>query len=183
MNDAWKELQDKLEQATARGELHEAELDPETASLHETWIALERLLESAVPQERPLSIPCPTSLQRQPRRWLLGSVAVVAASLLIGAVAIWIWQSGSDDGRPGPGPQQITEGSHQHPAQLPQGGLPTKPPADELKWDDGIDDQLAEMGQQVILASEDWTSQAVASAVIQREFEQVKKGLTEENPY
>ena len=52
MNDETEKLQEMLERATAPGPQLSAGLDPETASLRATWLALGRLLEDVQPSAR-----------------------------------------------------------------------------------------------------------------------------------
>lgn len=81
-------LQKMLEEATAPGSDFSADLDAETSSLREAWLALGRTLAAAEaaagpPREFPQLVPAPTG-----RSWSKVALFALAASLLILASAI-----------------------------------------------------------------------------------------------
>lgn len=191
MNEEMKKLQRQLERATARGVDGESELDPQTARLRDAWTALGRLLEAATADAPSLD----RWAQRppfRPRRWLVPATAALAASLLVAALAAWMWRAGNMPEKPGTAPpaatfatvksparQQTAETVAQRSAQVQNPRQPE--PADAPAWDDALDERLAQVGQQVVRFQQDWTSQVAARAVLQYELDQVRADLTENN--
>ena len=184
MNDPLKKLEQQLERATARGRCDDGELDPETAQLREAWTALDRLLTAVEPDSQSAlgrwSRP-PTSRPR--RRFLLPAVAL-AASLVVGAAATWMWWGAglpggdapqtarSDAGRAAPEPTVVTKAPANAVAPAASAHDPNP------KWDDPLDEQLARLGQEVIRVEQDWGSQAVAHAVNQYQWDQARQDLS-----
>lgn len=188
MSDKSPELMRKMEQATARAGAPQSELDAETAQLRDAWTALGRLLETAAPLQGP---PFGRWSRRPPSRrryWLLTVAVALAASLLVGAVATWMWRAAGSSGRSGTTPQtaqsdvkvalpqKVVKTPVRRPIQAPS-QQQAAPSESEPKWDDSLDEQLAQVGRQVISVQQDWTSHAVARAVIQYELEQVQEDL------
>ncbi len=85
MNDESKRLQEILERATASGDQMPADLDAETSSLREGWLALGKLLEDAQVASGQSLDRWQVTLRPAPQRWRLAVVAAVAASLLVAA--------------------------------------------------------------------------------------------------
>jgi len=181
MNDAMKALERQLELATAREGGREAELDPETARLRDAWTQFGRLLETALPPQEPGFEARPARPASRSRRRLVTAVVAVAASLLVGVAATWMWWAARPVGQPVASSQQAVESIAEAPAQGPAaqpGGLAS---ASGPQWDDSFDEQLAQLGQQMIRVEQDWASQAVASAVMQYQLEQVRQDVTGNN--
>ena len=77
MNDETRKLEEMLERATAPGDQMPGDLDAETSSLREGWLALSKLLEDAqVGSEQPLNR-WQVTLRPSPRRWRLAVAVVV----------------------------------------------------------------------------------------------------------
>jgi hypothetical protein len=148
MNDKRTGLEQMLEQATSPGDAPERDLGPEAESLREAWLAFGQLLEAAEPRD---TVPL---LQRSSaredgravahagRRYSIIATAL-AASLLIGLSAYWMWS-----------------GAEKPSGVVPLGGnvaatknvKPATPTAGDLGWDDSLDQQIADAGQGVALA-------------------------------
>jgi hypothetical protein len=175
MKNESEELQRHLEQATSRGPIPGPELDSETAQLRDAWNALGRLLEAASDSQRPSfeswTMPPPARTNRRALSWAIA----MAASLLVCAVALWAWYGG----QPAVAPQSLAEVDAQGGVQAPSPSRDVS--ADELKWDDSLDEQLVEAQQRVIRVRQDWGSQLVAMAVVDYQWEQVRQDV-EGNP-
>ena len=149
MNDKPTGLEQTLDQATAASDAPQRNLEPEAQSLREAWLEFGRLLEA---------VQSPAALERfvpppAPRRWPLAVAAALAASLLVGAGAYWMWSGGGASGvaLPTGGNVAVTEGAK--PSAVAR--TPAASAADGLQWDDSLDQQIAEAGQGVALAQSD----------------------------
>ena len=145
MSNEMKNLQRQLEEATAAADAVDASLDAETASLRESWLAFGELLDTAGgPTPQPLEMPQLPRRVVGPRRWLALSAAL-AASLLI-AITLVINAMR---------PEQIAKPKFD---VTPKVDLPSRPElvADELQWDDTLDEQIAQAGQHLVRAQRDW---------------------------
>jgi hypothetical protein len=110
-----------LERATAPGDDMPADLDAETSSLREGWLALGKLLEDAhSASEKPLDN-WQVAPRRMERRWSLVPVIAVAAMLLIAVSLAIIYGllNGTKPGQP-------------NAPQLTQDDRPTKAPSPSL---------------------------------------------------
>ncbi len=177
MNDPFSGLEQTLERATAASDAPQSDLEPDTQSLREAWFEFGRLLEAAQPSAPPLERwqPPPAS-----RRWSPAVVAAVAASLLIlvgvcGAGIYWTWGGGGTSSGILALSGNVASNQHVKPAASAVPHLPsqTKQPAkqlaksnnlpnnssnnssNDLQWDDSLDRQIAETGQDVALAQSD----------------------------
>lgn len=176
MKDEHERLHTQLERATSRNAVPESELDGETAQLRDAWNALGRLLEATSAMQEPSFdqwIPPPSSSPRR-RRFMPVAVAL-AASLLVCAGAVWMWQA-DRAGQPNvASPQTVVasvSNTTQGVASFSEAGA-----ASELKWDDSFDEQLVQAQQQMIRVRQDWGSQLVAMAVVGYQWEQVRQDV------
>jgi len=190
VNDETKRLREILERATALGDEVPEDLDAETASLREGWLAFGRLLTEAQPTagepwENWKVTPRPTQ-----RRRFLGLAIAVAASLLIaaGLTMAYRLRDGSSGVQPNPptiaqddlAPAGIVEktpdASPQPEAEVRQ-NLQIAAVPDELEWDDSLDEQITAVAQATALAREGWYAQAGNVSAIERGLDEIKKDI------
>ena len=153
MSDELEKLQRQLEEATAANDIANddiandaanASLDAETASLRETWLAFGELLDTAnPPSDEPIELP-QVSRRKSSARWL-AAAAMLAASLLVAVTLVWISTE----------PNQIAKPDKKETPQVEQPKA-IAVVADELLWDDTIDEQLAQAGQNIVQVQQDW---------------------------
>lgn len=132
MSNEPKDLERRLEQATAPADAPDVPLDAETASLREAWLAFGQVLEAAQPApDEPLPLRIPV-VRRDSRGhwWLAGSLAL-AASLLVMATAAWsLFFSGGLPGRTS-SPAGVAQSEPSHVEQLEgiavESGMPAAP--------------------------------------------------------
>ena len=149
MSDELRELQRRLEQATAAEVPPDAELDAETRELRDGWLALGQLLETAHPDgETPIELP-PMPRRSPGRRWKLAAVAALAASLVVVATLAWML---SESGQRQKGRIASPEVKQPAPAVAQNEGE-----LQQFDWDDTLDDHIATAGREVVLCiQEDW---------------------------
>jgi hypothetical protein len=197
MSENVNKLQRLLEQATAAEGASGTDLDPEAASLREAWLDFGRLLEAAQPAacELPLllgdgqqthSSPLPLG-ERQgvramprrasARRWLFSAAALVAASLLIGILTTWMPQTMDRPESPAPATQQTTAINPPDAVLVQQKHQATKS-GSESKWDDSLDEQLAQVGQQVAYAQQHAYGGSDTYELLRYGIEQMQQELT-----
>jgi hypothetical protein len=165
MNDKRTGLEQMLKQATAPGDTPADDLGPEAQSLREAWLAFGQLLEAAEPRDSDSLLPrsdgvplLQRSSARQDGRAVLGSrqavahrgrniglLVALAASLLIGLSVYWLWGGAERPGGVVPAGGNMATGTTNRAA----------PAAGELRWDDSLDQQIAQAGQGVALARSD----------------------------
>jgi hypothetical protein len=161
MNDKPTGLEQMLEQATAPSDSPDRDnvlltlrvrngRHAERDEYREAWLAFGQLLEAAQPAPAPLgTVPIFVSAKMglsplaPSRRWPLAVAAALAASLLVGLSAYWLW-SGADR----PGGAQSTGLNMAATKDV----KPAAPTAGDLRWDDSLDQQIADAGQGVALA-------------------------------
>ena len=149
MKDELEKTQQLLEQATAAGDAPPDGLDPEAAHLREAWLLFGEMLESAQPPTTP-SIERWKSTPVRRRQWCWTAAGVLAASLLIAAVTTWMLCDTSGRTRPGIMPSQTA--STDHPNAAPTHG---RAEVNGLQWDDSLDEQFAQVSQQMAYARND----------------------------
>ena len=168
MSDELEKLRRQMEQATAPEVPPDAGLDAETESLRRTWLALGQLLEASQPAaDRPLELrPMPRRTGHLGRK--LAAAATLAASLALGVVVAWaLIERAQTDGPASPArkvaspesPQEAELPTDTGPSPVQEQPLPQTVDRDEtirLAWDDSLDDRIAEMGQEVARAQQDW---------------------------
>jgi hypothetical protein len=198
MTDELRQLEQRLEQATAQCSRSEAPLEPETAALREGWLAFGELLEAAqeVSQQRLPSPPAPTTSWCPPQagegssaasvlpqagvrsRWLPITMVALAASVLIALVVAWHVGSMKPIAIP-----SVPEIAKSHPAPPAPAGKQTPIAAVEVEiaWDDSLDQKIEQTGWEVAQVQQDWLAAAAPSGLVQYQLEQVKKDI-EDSP-
>ena len=165
MSDELSKLQRQLEQATAAECPPDAPLDAETASLREGWLALGQLLEAAQPAlDEPLELP-QLPRRRAPARWKLVGIAVLAASLLVGATLAWSLMRARQPGGLSPPPDELASPNVKQ---------------DELHWDDSLDEEIALAGQQLVRIQQDWYYLDDPFGPVQHGLEQVAEDIEDD---
>ena len=142
MNDETRELQHRLERATAAECLPQESLEPETASLREGWLALGQLIETAQPAlDRPL--PLRRAGPKKTLRWR--KAVAMAASLAIGVALAWglTAKYAADPTQPA---REMAAASGVSEKNV----IAQVDPIAELEWDDSLDDQIAMVGWEII---------------------------------
>ena len=166
MNDETKNLQRQLEEATAAADAVDASLDAETASLRESWLAFGELLDTAAePTVEPPEMPRLPRRAVVPRRWLVVSAALVA-SLLI-AISLIISAMG---------PEQTAKPEIDAP---PQVDPPSRAElvADELQWDDTLDEQIALAGWRMVHVQGDCYQLDGSFSILRDGIEQMEEDM------
>ena len=182
MNDINK-LQRRLEQATAPEGASQDNLEPETRSMREAWLDFGRLLEAGQPSEE-ISLdrwrmPRPSRVRRR----LLTSGALVAASLLIGVAMTWmLYDANPLDGIVSPAVEK-TAAINPDRATLIHQEEQTSLQANGLEWDDSLDEQIAQVGWDMIYARQDVYGSYDGGGSIQYGIEQMQLELEESNVY
>jgi hypothetical protein len=193
-----KRLQRLLEQVTAAVDAPASDLDPHAQSLREAWLGFGHLLEAAksAAYDVPLPLgewlnlsPLPlgegqrvrvgqrvTALprRRRARRWLLSAAALVAASLLIAVVATWTPWTTEQTPSPSPVAPQTAAIKAPGATLVQQQGQTVRTPA-EPQWDDSLDEQIAQVGQQLTSAQESQLSGTDEFALVQDRIEQFRQ--------
>jgi hypothetical protein len=192
-------LQWALEQVTTVGIASENDLGSEAQSLREAWLDLGRLLEAAQPKQtvspflhadettyyapiletgeelKSLSVP----RSARAHRWLLSSAALMAASLLIGILTTWNFWEADPSERVSPVATQTAAIKTSEPTLISQEHL-TASASDDPQWDDSLDEQIAQVGWQMLYARQDvYATTGVGS--VQYGIEQMQKDLDEGN--
>jgi hypothetical protein len=164
MSDEPEKLQRQLEEATAADDIANAaanaSLDADAASLRETWLAFGELLDTAnPPSDEPIELP-QVSRRKSSARWL-AAAAMLAASLLVAVTLVWISSE----------PNQIAKPDEKKTPQVEQPKA-VAVVANELQWDDTIDEQLAQAGQNIVQVQQDWYQ-------LSEPFSSLQDGLSE----
>ncbi len=175
MNHDLDKLQRMLEQATAGKEAAGDRLDPETASLREAWLNFGELLQVQSPEQAsplPLGEGPGVRVARRVRRHnkRLATAALLAASLLIAAATMWLNRSTNEPAQAAPHGTAST-GKTEAPHKTTQ-------VAAEPQWDDAaLDEQIAQVGQNIIDAQRDQYTAADPFSSLRYGIEQVQKDL------
>lgn len=143
MNAESQRLLQQLEQATAAGNVPLPEMDAETAALRQGWLRLTQLLEAAAADEDPKVILArPPFSPTSPRRKSL-AIAALAASALLLVVAGWMSRN---ELAPRGAVEQVAQDQPLVPPRerAAHGKSPGPQTADELAWDDTLDERLAQ---------------------------------------
>ena len=193
MNDEQQRLRKMLERATAPGHEMPADLDAETSSLREGWLALGKLLDDAQLAAGQSSRPWQVTLRPAPRRWPLAVAVVIAASLLLaaGLTLAYRLRDGSDAVQPSA--PSLAQDDHsaakphvdapgavaQTPTPDPRSPITDhrSPITDQLAWDDSLDDELTVVAQAAALVRDDWYARAGGVSAIERGLDQIKKDI------
>lgn len=172
MNDEMNKMQRLLEEVTAAGNAPSEAPDPEIASLREAWLAFGQLLEgvepasdiSALPQagqgqgERDRPMPRPA----QTWRWLLPTTGLLAASLLVAVAMAWMLRDGGLQEAAAPAPVQTASNT-------------ARSQSGSVEWDDSFDEQVAQLGQQVIAVRENQHFRVDDFALMEYRIEQFRQ--------
>jgi hypothetical protein len=186
MTDDPKELERRLTQATARHDLAEDSLDPETTALRAGWLAFEELLEAAQPQAnrplpRPLVLPA-----RSKKDWFAVTIAVLAVSLLIAATVTWSMRGVKPGTVPtvkpfelahnGAKPSDTNDGLK---TQLPHATAQPTPTisGNAASWDDSLDQEISAAAQAVAAVQQDWNAQAGSLLAIEYQLQQLRQDM------
>jgi hypothetical protein len=186
MTDDLRELECRLEQATARHSPAEEALEPETAALRAGWLALGELLEAAQPQADPPLLPLPQPAV--PRRSLPAvTIAVLAASLLVAVTIAWSARGPQSTAMrlqsPSPRASHLADSgvtlSSSAAQQTPKTTTTqTLPAANELAtWDDSLDQQISAVATALASVQEDWHAPLGGSSAIEYQLQQIKKDI------
>jgi len=187
---------------------HAASVDAETASLREGWLALGQLLEAAQPMsdastlERRLPLPQASLPQAAPSkaspRWKASIAAAMAASLVIGATLAWNFLAKRSE-IPSRTTQDVavedTDDETSQPATIAAENavaavtavetpiaehIAKEETADELQWDDSLDDQLALVSQEIMQLEGDWDSLDDAFTPVWEGIDQVEQDIEQD---
>lgn len=165
------------------------QLDPETATLREAWLALGEILEAAQPRQ-PVEIrhrretprhcngeAVQGAASRKQLRWSrLLAGAALAASLLVVATVIWAIGGGNRQTDPGQSPQQMAAKSHRNPPSQ-KTIAKSVPPADVPQWDDSFDEQFAQLSWQMLCVQESQVFRTDAFGQAQYRLEQLRETI------
>ena len=181
MSDELSKLERQLWQATAPDAATDAPLDDETALLREGWLAFGQLLEDARPSSDE-----PFELRPMPRR---GSFArrklvlavAVAASLLVAATLAWQLGGSWLPVGPLPATEQIARPNTEQPNSERRAPVVEEPQtelaADELKWDDSLDEQIVSIGREVVRVQQDWNGLGNAFSTVDYGLGQIEQDM------
>ena len=163
MNDELSRLQRQMEEATAADCGPDCPHDTETASLRQGWLAFGELLEAAQPMaDEPLQLrPMPRRTARSRR--LAAGIAAVAASVVVAVTLAWSLL----------GPKQPADPSTPAGGAVASGAAQT----DELDWDDSLDQQIVQAGQQMVRIQQDWYRPDDAFGSVHDGLEQMEKDI------
>jgi hypothetical protein len=138
-------LQAMLEQATGPDDASANTSDPQAERLRETWLAFGQLLEAAQPATDVSLLPLgeEQGMRAEPRLvrphlWCVTGAAALAASLLIGLATVWMLNGANRQSHIGADAQQTASNQPQ-----------SNTPAASTAWDDPLDQQIAELSQQL----------------------------------
>ncbi len=175
-----------LEEATAAGDKPSDLLDPETASLREAWLAFGEMLEAAQPPrsasplplgEGPRARAAPSRRRRYRPRLLVAGL--LAASLLIAVAAIWMRSAVDRQDNPVAPPKQIASTKHHKHQVAPSQTSRAKSvsTADEPQWDDSLDEQLEQVGWQMLCVQENQAFRTDVFGQAQYRLEQFRETI------
>jgi hypothetical protein len=192
MSEDINKLRQMLERATAVEDASVGELDQETVALREAWLSFGQLLEAAGPRDG-AAVELPQQLAYElsqykdiafakavPRRarpysWSLSVGVLVAASLLMGFFLTTWAPRGVDEPRNASPDGMQTAAIKADDRALVQQKQPATV-ADELRWDDTLDEQIDQVGQQVLYAEQ---RPGDAVAMLEYNIEQMQQELDE----
>jgi hypothetical protein len=172
-----------LEEATAGDDRPAEQLDAETASLREAWLAFGEMLEAAQPpafiSPLPLGVgpgvrAAPSRIRRY--RWRLLAAGLLAASLLIAAATIWMLSSANRQNNPAGEPKQMAK-TNQQGVPSPRVNAKGGSTADVLKWDDSLDEQFEQLGWQMLCIQENQAFRTDAFGQAQYRLEQLRETI------
>ncbi len=158
MNTDNEKLLRQLEQATAADLDSDAILDEETRMLRDSWMAMGDLLDSQQPST---PLPMPKEIATPPKQshvlWW-----AIAASLMLAASALWIYNQTNPTNQRGAPSTQIAQDSPdtpQDPNPEPQDSIDTSLESstnDLLAWDDSLDEDISSFSTAVTDLERNW---------------------------
>jgi len=176
VSDELEKLQRRLEEATAADCPRHAPLDADTASLREAWLAFGQLLEAAQPVlHQPPKLPQIPRRAAGIKRPTLG-IAALAASLVVGVTVVWMLLGTGHSGDSSAGPGAVASLDTQQPALAKEKPQPA-PAAAELRWNDSLDEQLVQVGEEIVRLQQDWYHLDDAFVPVYQGLEQVEKDI------
>jgi len=190
VNDETERLKERLECATAPGQEVPEDLDAETASLREGWLAFGKLLTETQPTVGEPWQNWKVAPRPVQRRRFLGFAIAVAALLLIAAGLTMVYRLGDGSNGVLPNPptiardnrvpagtvEEVPTASPQPEAEIRQ-DLQVAAALDELEWDDSLDEQITAVAQATALASVDWYAPTGNLSAIERGLDEIKKDI------
>ncbi|MBN1911554.1 MAG: hypothetical protein JW818_17565 [Pirellulales bacterium] len=197
MNDEMKQIETRLEQATAPGNHIDPGLDASTAVMRETWLALGRLLESTQSEATEANVPHCENRNRhwrdasatQQRAWM-GWALAAAVVLLVGATVLWGLMQGDSGPRPGgPGQGKVATVPKDPPSKAPgvlQSPVPAAPAANaaltksELEWDDSLDDEIRTAGLALLATEQGWNDPARPVNLVYEQLQRIEKDCSQD---
>jgi hypothetical protein len=182
-------MQRSLERATATGDAPaDADvltdvLDPETASLREAWLAFGQMLETGAPQTFNSPLPLgerPDVRAARPNtrshRLLLPRAALLAASILVVVAAAWIVGNALRQGATVAVPEKaVAVNNRAVPSQRVHAKTPAA--ADEPQWDDSLDEQLAQVGWQMLCIRQNQLFRTDAFGIVEYRLDQLSQAI------
>jgi hypothetical protein len=183
MKDKIEEMQRVLEKATDAGSAPADALDPEIASLRDAWLAFGQMLEAApapvftspLPLGEGPGVRAALSYAR-PRWPRLLAAGLLAASLLIGVVTVWMLHAANRQENPTAAPEQMAS-ANQKTAPSTQAHTQKVSSTDEPQWDDSLDEQFARVGWQMLCVQQNQYFRTDAFGIVQYQLEQLSKAI------
>jgi hypothetical protein len=196
MKDDSEEMQRMLEKATNGGSAPPDELDAETASLREAWLAFGQMLETASPpaMELPLGLEggttyspySPLSLREGPevrgtpshawRHWRLPAAALLAASLLVAVATAWMLYNVNQQADSKAPPEKIAS-TNGDVVPLKQSRTHAPAKADEPQWDDALDERFAQVGWQMLCVQHNQYFRTDAFGIVEYQLQQFSQAI------
>ena len=178
MNDELRQLERRLEQATARRLPDGTTLDSETAALREGWLAMAQLLEAADAASAEMAPVRPLPPAGSRRTWMAAAAAAIAASLLVGGALAWKLSSGGNS------VEQVAKdrapSQQPEPLRAPEKDLTAFPMAlPDTSSDESLDEGIARAYQELIRIEQDWHRLGSASAPLANKLEQIGQELSQ----
>jgi hypothetical protein len=170
-----------LEEATAIGDRPTEQLDAETASLREAWLAFGEMLEAAqspayvspiLPEERPGLMAAPRHGRRRWQRLL--AAGLLAASLLVAAATIWTVSGPERQEKRAGAPTQTVKTTN-HGAPTPKRRAESTSTANVPQWDDSLDEQFEQLSWQMLCVQENQAFRTDAFGRAQYRLEQLRE--------
>lgn len=177
MNEPLDEQQKQLEMATSCDPRWPIEMENDTATMRESWLALTGLLAAAdAEQDTPVQL-LATRADDAPARRTIVSAAALAVCLLVAAAIGW----GLPRLRfPQPvGPPLASPSGQPGSDQLDHASSDTSPirSSDELAWDAPFDQQLADARYALFSAPQRWHRDSVAFDAVRDQLQQIEQEL------
>jgi hypothetical protein len=172
-----EKLERMLERATE--DVPQDDLDGEAARLCEAWIAFGRLLEAAEPPADVSFRRLPLPRKRSQRR-LWSAAGLLAASLLVCAVAMWMLQTPRGAKNASLATVQTAATGAKQPAPAKQTAKPATN-ASGPQWDDSFEEQVTQLGRQVIDVQQGSSTWADAGVAVQSKIEQIQQEFKDNN--